>query len=157
MKNIFLSLCFLIVLASGCVSRGPINSFAGPLPEKSAVAAIADDAAFILAGLYPPGHTALRLLPAKNAENSFAVVFESSLRGKGFTLAATDSDTLAVAYTLDVLDEKTAWYLHLRLSDGKVIARCYLANGQPEGGQSQALLEPQSVLTRIREAVRFEP
>jgi len=147
----------LAVCLSGCASRGPIGSFAGPLPEKSAVAAIADDAAFILAGLYPPGHTTLRLLPAKNAENSFAVAFESSLRSRGFTLAATDSDALAVAYTLDVLEEKTAWYLHLRLSDGKVIARCYLANGLPEGGQSRALLEPQSVLTRIREAVRFEP
>jgi len=82
MKNIFLSLCFLIVLASGCAPRGPIGSFVGPLPEKSAVAAIADDAAFILAGLYSPGHTTLRLLPAKNAENSFALAFENSLRGR---------------------------------------------------------------------------
>jgi len=156
-----LILLMLAVCLSGCASRGPIGSFAGPLPEKPAVAGIADDAAVILAGLYPPGHTTLRLLPAKNAENSFAVAFESSLRSRGFTLAVTDSDTLAVAYTLDVLDEKTAWYLHLRLSDpnggDKVIARCYLANGQPEGGQSQALLEPRSALTRIREAVRFEP
>jgi hypothetical protein len=161
MKSILLSLCLLVILASGCASHGPINSFAGPLPEKSAVAAIADDAAFILAGLYPPGHTAIRLLPASDAENDFAVAFENSLRARGFTLAAPDSSALALSYTLDVLEEKTAWYLQLRLSDlnggGNVIARCYLASGLPEAGQSQALFEARPPMADFREAVRFEP
>jgi hypothetical protein len=153
-----LILLMLAVFLSGCATHGPIGSFAGPLPERMAVTAIADDAAFILAGLYPPGHTTLRLLPAKDAENSFALAFESSLRAKGFTLAAPDSpDALDTAYTLDMLEEKTAWYLHLRLSDGKMIARCYLASGLPEGGQSQTLLEPRSPLPAFRERVRFEP
>ena len=47
---------------------------------------------------------------------------------------------LVVAYTLDALvddGEKSAWYLQLRLSDGKAIARSYGANGQPEAGQSR--------------------
>ena len=156
-----LILLLLAVCLSGCAAHGPINSFAGPLPEKSAVAAIADDAATILAGLYPPGHTALRVLAARDAENGFAVAFESSLRARGFTLAAPDSDALALSYTLDVLEQKTAWYLHLRLSypngGGRVIARCYLANGMPEGGQSQALFEARSSLPDFREVVRFEP
>ncbi len=44
---------------------------------------------------------------------------------------------IVFAYTLDALDEKSAWYLQLRLSDGKVIARAYSASGQPEAGQSR--------------------
>jgi hypothetical protein len=143
MKTILLPLC-LLVLASGCALRGPFGSFAGPLPEKSAVAAIADDAVSILTDLYPPGHTAIRLLPAKDAENGFAVAFESALRAKGFTLAAPDSSALTLAYTLDMLEDKAAWYLRLRLSDpygGKVTARVYDAQGRPEAGQSRTVLE----------------
>ena len=152
----------LAVLLSGCAAHGPIGSFAGPLPQKPAVTAIADDAATILAGLYPPGHTTLRLLPAKNAENDFAVALENGLRARGFTLAAPDSsDGLALAYTLDVLDEKIAWYLQLRLSypngGDRVIARCYLANGQPEGGKSQMLLEPRTAMPIFNDMARVEP
>ena len=44
---------------------------------------------------------------------------------------------IVVAYTLDALDEKSAWYLQLRLSDGKAFARSYTASGQPEAGQSR--------------------
>jgi hypothetical protein len=142
MKAIFLSLCLCVVLASGCAKPGPIGSFAGPLPEKPAVAAIADDAVSILTGLYPPGHTAIRLLPAKDAENGFALAFENGLRAKGFILAAPDaSDALTLAYTLDMLEDKAAWYLQLRFSDGKAIARSYDAHGQPEAGQSRTVLE----------------
>ena len=145
MKALLLSVCLCVMLASGCASRGSLGSFAGPLPEKGAVAAIADDAVSILAGLYPPGHTAIRLLLAKT-ENGFAVAFENGLRAKGFTLAAPDvapdaADVLTLAYTLDMLEEKAAWYLQLRLGDGKAIARAYDANGQPEAGQSRTVLE----------------
>jgi len=145
MKATLLFLCLCILAASGCASRGPVGSFAGPLPEHAAVSAIADDAVGILAELYPPGHTAMRLLPAKNAANGFAVAFENGLRAKGFTLAAPDdSDAVTLAYTLDVLDVKAAWYLRLRLSDGKdvrVMARAYDVQGQPEAGQSRTMLE----------------
>jgi len=145
MKAIFLSICLCVILASGCASRGPIGSFAGPLPEQAAVAAIAGDAVSILADVYPPGHTAIHLLPAKDAENGFAVAFETGLRAKGFTLAAPDSSNiLTLAYTLDMLEAKAAWYLRLRLSDGKdvrVMARAYDAHGQPEAGQSRTVLD----------------
>ena len=138
-----LLLCIVLMglFVSGCAGRGPVGSWCGPLPEKAAVSAIAADAVHCLSGLYPPGHTALHLIPAKVADNDFAATFESGLRARGFTLAATDADALSVAYTLDALDEKAAWYLQLRLSDGKAIARAYSASGQPEAGQSRTIIE----------------
>mgnify|MGYP000014516514 CR=1 FL=1 len=142
MKRILLLLIVLMGLfVSGCAGRGPVGSWCGPLPEKAAVSAIAADAVHCLSGLYPPGHTTLHLIPAKAADNDFAAAFESGLRARGFTLAATDADALSVAYTLDALDEKAAWYLQLRLSDGKAIARAYTASGQPEAGQSRTEVE----------------
>jgi len=141
MKAILLPICLCVILASGCASRGPIGSFAGSLPEKGAVSAIAADATSIVSDLYPPGHTSLHVLPTKK-ENGFALALDNELRAKGFTLAATDSsDALTLAYTLDMLEEKAAWYLQLRLSDGKAIARAYDAQGQPEAGQSRTVLD----------------
>lgn len=144
-----LLLLFLVMMglfASGCAGRGSVGSFCGLLPDSGAVSAIAADAVAYLAGLYPPGHTTLYLIPAKSADNNFAAAFENGLRAQGFTLSATkSSDVTAVAYTLDALDEKSAWYLQLRLSDpnggGKAIARSYAANGQPEAGQSRTEVE----------------
>ena len=145
MRTILFTLLLAMLLASGCASRGPVGSYCGPLPENEAVAAIAADAVSCLSGLYPPGHTTLHLIPAKAADNDFAAAFESGLRGQGFTLAAESSDAVAVAYTLDALDEKSAWYLQLRLSDpnggGKSLARAYTASGQPEAGQSRTQIE----------------
>ena len=142
MRTILFSLMLTVLLASGCAVRGPVGSYCGPLPEGGAVSAIATDAVSCLTALYPPGHTTLHLLPAKDAGNGFAAAFENGLRAQGFTLATTDSaDTLAVAYTLDALEDKAAWYLQLRLSDGKAIARAYTASGQPEAGQSRTTIE----------------
>jgi len=154
MKTMFFSLLLAVCLASGCVSRGQ-GSFVGPLPEHGAVIAIANDAVSILVELYPPGHTTLHLLPAKAVGNGFAAAFESGLRTRGFTLAisavpgrnasadaqaAPDfADTVTLAYTLDMLEVKAAWYLQLRLSDGRTIARAYTANGSPEAGQSRTV------------------
>jgi len=132
-----LMLVLAVVLTSGCAMRGPAGSFCGPLPGESAVTAISGDAVSILAGLYPPGHTTLRLLPAKGLGNGFAVALEKGLRARGFTLAPAGAEGVSVAYTLDRLDEKAAWYLQLRLSDGNTIARAYAADGSPEAGQSR--------------------
>ena len=155
MKLLTLSVILAVCLVSGCASRGPLGSFAGPLPETRAVAAIAADATSILTELYPPGHTNLHVLPAKDAENGFAVAFENGLRAEGFTLAAPDSsDALTLAYTLDTLEEKAAWYLQLRISDGKAIARAYDAHGQPEAGQSRAYLEYRSSLGKTLDAAK---
>ena len=145
-RGILLSLLLTVLLASGCASRGPVGSWCGPLPEKAAVSAIAADAVSCLAGLYPPGHTTLHLVPAsasyKGADNDFAAAFENGLRANGFTLAPdAAANTLSVAYTLDALDGKSAWYLQLRLSDGKAVARAYMASGQPEAGQSRTEME----------------
>ena len=146
MRTVLFSLLLALLLTSGCAVRGPVGSYCGPLPEGGAVSAIATDAVSCLVGLYPPGHTALHVIPAKNVDNGFAGAFEIGLRTQGFTLAAADaSDAIAVAYTLDSLEDKAAWYLQLRLSDpksgGKAIARAYTASGQPEAGQSLTNIE----------------
>lgn len=138
MRKSLLALCFVVILASGCAKPGLVGSFCGPLPERGAVMAIAADAVACLSKLYPPGHTSLHLLQAKDASNNFATAFENGLRSQGVTLAAAESaDVIIVAYILDALDEKSAWYLQLRLSDGKAFARSYTASGQPEAGQSR--------------------
>lgn len=61
----------LALLLSGCAGRGLSGSFCGPLPSDTAVVQVAQDAVSFLASSYPPGHTALFLMPAK-AENAFA-------------------------------------------------------------------------------------
>ena len=151
MRKTLLLLCLLVLFASGCAKHGMVGSFCGPLPERNAVAAIAANAVGCLAALYPPGHTSLHLMQAKNAGNDFASAFENGLRAEGFTLTTAESaDVLVVAYTLDALvddGEKSAWYLQLRLSDGKAIARSYGANGQPEAGQSRTEQEFRSSFT----------
>ena len=142
MRKLFLYLCFAVMFASGCAKPGLVGSYCGPLPEQNAVSAIAADAVDCLSALYPPGHTSLHLLQAKDAANGFTSAFETGLRAEGFTLAVAETaDVIVVAYTLDELDEKTAWYLQLRLSDGKAIARAYTASGQPEAGQSRTEME----------------
>ena len=93
----------LALLLSGCAGRGLSGSFCGPLPSDTAVVQVAQDAVSFLASSYPPGHTALFLMPAK-AENAFAHALENGLRSRGFTLLMEDrKDALAVAYTLDEL------------------------------------------------------
>ena len=146
MRTFIFPLLFMVLLASGCAGRGPVGSYCGPLPESNAVVAIAADAVDCLSTLYPPGHTAVHLVPAKDVDNGFVQAFENGLRTKGFTLVPdARSDVLAIAYTLDAMDEKSAWYLHLRISDteesGKSIARAYTASGQPEAGQSRTEIE----------------
>ena len=145
MRTLIFPLLLMVLLASGCAGRGPVGSYCGPLPEGNAVSAIAADAVDSLSSLYPPGHTSIHLVPAKDVDNGFAQAFENGLRTKGFTLVPdARADALAIAYTLDAIfekDEKSAWYLQLRISDseehGKSIARAYTASGQPEAGQSR--------------------
>lgn len=160
MRTLIFPLLLMVLLASGCAGRGPIGSYCGPLPEGNAVAAIAADAVDYLESIYPPGHTSVHLVPAKDVDNGFAQAFENRLRTKGFTLVPdARPDALAIAYTLDVMDEKSAWYLQLRISDnedsGKSIARAYTANGQPEAGQSRTEIEfKRSLIDRATEKAR---
>ena len=156
MRKLFLYLCFAVMFASGCAKPGLVGSYCGPLPEQNAVSAIAADAVDCLSALYPPGHTSLHLLQAKDAANGFTSAFETGLRAEGFTWAVAETaDVIVVAYTLDELDEKTAWYLQLRLSDGKAFARSYTANGQPEAGQSRTEQEfRRSIIDRAAKEAR---
>ena len=156
MRKLFLYLCFAVMFASGCAKPGLVGSYCGPLPEQNAVSAIAADAVDCLSALSPPGHTSLHLLQAKDAANGFTSAFETGLRAEGFTLAVAETaDVIVVAYTLDELDEKTAWYLQLRLSDGKAIARAYTASGFPEAGQSRTEQEfRRSIIDRAAKEAR---
>lgn len=151
MRNSIFSLLLVIIFVSGCASRGNFGSYCGPLPESDAVSSIALDAVNYLTALYPPGHTRVHLVPAQDASNIFAQIFENSLRAKGFTLALEDqANALVVAYALDVLfedGEESVWYLELRISDfekgNQSIARVYTRTGQPVAGQSQRGVEAQ--------------
>ena len=161
MRILIFPLLLMVLLASGCAGRGAVGSYCGPLPEGKTVAAIAADAVDLLSNLYPPGHTAVHLVPAKNVENTFVQAVEGGLRTKGFMLVPdARPDAVAIAYTLDAMDEKSAWYLQLRISDnedsGKSIARAYTASGQPEAGQSRTEIEfkrsmLQKAVTRTKE------
>jgi hypothetical protein len=128
-----------LVLASGCAGRFKAgSSFVGNLSNGVAVQKIAEDAAACLATLYPPGLTTVQLnIP--QSQNNFSPMFETSLRGKGFTVSSTGAVT--VAYILDELraEQPPVWYLQLRIADlqgGKTITRSYTAAGQPEAGFS---------------------
>lgn len=149
MRTLIFPLLLMMLLASGCSGRGPVGSYCGPLPEGNAIVAITADAVDSLSALYPPGHTSIHLVPAKDVNNGFVQAFENGLRAKGFTLVPdARPDALVIAYTLDAIfekGEKSAWYLQLRISDtgepGKSIARAYTASGQPEAGQSRTEIE----------------
>ena len=160
MRTFIFPLLLMVLLASGCAGRGPVGSYCGPLPEGNAVSAIAADAVDCLSALYPPGHTSVHLVPAKDVGNNFVQAFENGLRTKGFTLVPdARPDAVAIAYTLDAMDEKSAWYLQLRISDsegsGKAIARAYTATGQPEAGQSRTEIAfKRSIIDRTTEKAR---
>ena len=166
MRILIFPLLLMVLLASGCAGRGAVGSYCGPLPEGKTVAAIAADAVDLLSNLYPPGHTAVHLVPAKNVENTFVQDFEGGLRTKGFTLAPdARADAVAVAYTLDALSEKgeeRAWYLQLHIFDSKTdgisIARAYTPSGQPEAGQSRTETAlKRSMLEEITDNTRNAP
>ena len=135
-------LLFAVLFASGCAGKGYLGSYYGEVAQNAAPASMAADAVNYVAGLYPPGHTALQILNAEKADNAFATAFENGLRAEGFTILpatdvpASDGACITVAYTLDVLEKDAAYYLQLRFSDGKAVSRAYSASGQPEAGRS---------------------
>lgn len=127
MRGIYAALIMALLLVScGCVKRvGP--SFVGGLPED--VEGMAAAAAAIITDLYPPGQTSVHLaMPAKLT--AFDAALETALRQKGFNVVQNQG-ALTVAYTVDEItrEEEPAWYLQLRLSDGRVFARTFSAGG----------------------------
>lgn len=135
MRKLFLYLCFAVMFASGCAKPGLVGSYCGPLPEQNAVSAIAADAVDCLSALYPPGHTSLHLLQAKDAANGFTSAFETGLRAEGFTLAVAETaDVIVVAYTLDELDEKQPGICNCAFR----MARHLLGRIRPTGSRKRA-------------------
>ena len=107
MRKILLSLCLVVLFASGCAKPGLMGSFCGPLPERGAVSAIAADAVACLSEPYPPGHTSLHLPQANDAAHDFASAFDNGLLPSGFTLSPAHSAVVIVfAVTLYLLDLK---------------------------------------------------
>lgn len=143
MKKLFPLLIVFVCMCSGCASTGMVGSYCGPVPELNALGLIADDAVSCLTDIYPPGHTAIYLLPAQSTDNGFQNAFDARLRASGFTVLANEnSKNLSISYTFDVLsDERTgemAYYLQLRLSNGLSFSRSYTASGLPEGSRTQS-------------------
>lgn len=137
MRNIILLFVILSFCLSGCANRKTGPSFVGELPEADGVQGIAATAAALITELHAPGQTAIYIeLPAKPTD--FDTALENELRQKGFQLAQSQGEAaLTVAYTVDEIlpDDKgaeSAWYLQLRLSDGRVFARMFSASGAPE-------------------------
>lgn len=142
MRTLSVILLLLTLCASGCANKGIVGSFYGEMPHNSVPVRIAGDAADYIAALYPPGHTALQVLSADDSDNPFSSAFEGGLRKIGFRMlpasdVPADSDhCISISYTLDVLEKDAAYYLQLRFSDGKAVARSYSVTGQPEAGRS---------------------
>ncbi|MDR1922631.1 MAG: hypothetical protein LBS31_12955, partial [Candidatus Adiutrix sp.] len=118
---------------NGCALSGSGragHSFVASGYPAAAEAVVAEALAEELAGLFPPGHTAVYLKPAGSGSETLGQAIDQALRSRGFTVVpAPSGEALSVAYVLDRLDEET-WYSRLSLSGGAVIARVYQAQGE---------------------------
>lgn len=111
----------LLLVLSGCASMGSSNGFDGvSASHPSATEPIARDAARLMAGFYPPGHTSLHVNPAAG----FGQAFDGALRQRGFTMSESG---IPVKYQLDMLDASLC-YLSLR-TPGNVITQSYILSG----------------------------
>lgn len=111
---------FLVI--SGCAvmgSKGGYDGVSGSYP--GATVPIAEDAARLVAGFYPPGHTSLRV----DAGTEFGRAFEAALRKRGFTLSESGTP---ISYQLDML-EPGVCYLSLRTPGNQVISQSYALSG----------------------------
>ena len=111
---------FLVI--SGCAvmgSKGGYDGVSGSYP--GATVPIAEDAARLVAGFYPPGHTGLRV----DAGTEFGRAFEAALRKRGFTLSESGKP---ITYQLDML-EPGVCYLSLRTPGNQVISQSYALSG----------------------------
>lgn len=138
MKNNFylltvLMLSILVALVvSGCAGggkSGSLKSFLAKNVPSASFLPVAEDLAEALAVSYPPGRTSIYLKQSEEGDK-LGPALETSLRKRGFTLAAeTGPKILTAAYVLDRLDDGL-WYSKLTVSSGLIIARIYRENGQ---------------------------
>lgn len=132
----------LVVAFSGC-AHVP-DYFAGASPN--ALTGLAEHAADLLAEEYPPGHTTLDLTSRPSGE--FAESLETSLRRRGFSLAAAGSGhpgLLAVDTVMEPVGEGDTWYLHIRAADGFSVGQVFRLT---EGG-----FAPQGAMTRTERSI----
>ncbi len=136
MRAFILVLC--LALCSGCAARHG-GSFCGQGLQAEQETVMASDAVSRLLEVYPPGLTALHLVPA--GHGSFGERLEHGLRARGFRLEPAAGDGVVdLRYTLDAIrEEPTAWYLHMVLSDGFAFSRVYILGERtaPEAGVAQ--------------------
>lgn len=100
------------------------------VPSSSdALGGLAEHAAGLLAAEYPPGHTILTLTSRPSGE--FTLALETSLRGRGFSLASADTaGVLAVNVVMEPVAEGELWYLHLKAGDGFSVGQVYTLTAQ---------------------------
>lgn len=140
MRLFILSLVLTLALTAGCAgSRRNLKSYtADSFPVISSHNLVQDVVERIFSA-YPPGQTGLFLA----GKGDFALSLEEALRNKGYSLMPEPgAGTMAVAWTVDRLDEDGLWYLIVNLSDGYRFSRVYRDNGQaldPVGGLSQGV------------------
>ena len=111
-----------VVAFSGCAHVPEVFAPASP----NALTGLAEHASDLLAAEYPPGHTTLDLTSRPSGE--FAESLETSLRRRGFSLAAADSrhpGSLAVNTVMEPVGEGDSWYLHIRAVDGFSVGQVF--------------------------------
>ncbi len=117
-KSMLLLCCLLAFI--GC-AHAPDTA----VPASSdALSGLAEHASELLAAEYPPGHTMLSLTSRPSGD--FTQALETSLRGRGFSLAAEDTPGgLAVNVVMEPVAEGELWYLHLKSGDGFSVGQVY--------------------------------
>ena len=121
--RVFLLALAALIAGSGCLGvNGKGGAFDGVSnAHPAAIGPIAQDAARLMAGFYPPGRTSLRV----DAGTGFGRAFENALRQRGFTLSEAGQP---VAYQLDML-EPGLCYLSLKSGSNTVVSQSYAVSG----------------------------
>ena len=108
----YLIFILLVAVSMGCAAHGRTGAVNA---SPSALNAVAEHAADILAEQYPPGLTVLTL--TEETSDQWGGALDTSLRAKGFTLVENAPGALSTTCIVNPL-EGNLWYLLVRVSDG---------------------------------------
>lgn len=121
---LLIAACLLAGCAAGSDSYSAIDD---KVRFPLALERLSEDAALNLAAKYPPGRTAVEVLPYK--ENSrFAEYLENALRERGFSIG---QGGISLNYVVDFV-EKDSMYLTIRVNDGYGFSCFYGFAGRDE-------------------------
>lgn len=139
--NAMLLCCLLAFIGCAHTPGAAVSESSG------ALGGLAENAAGMLAAEYPPGHTVLSLTSRPAGE--FSQALETSLRGRGFSLAGADTaGVLAVSVVMEPVAEGELWYLYVKAGDGFSVGQVYTLT--PQG------FAPVGAMTRTERFVTME-